>query len=190
VLHRPVDLYNNTRDADRIIGLVRAKEHDLGMKCVLLFVDTVARVMPGGKEDTAGFSMLVKRLDHIRFELLPIHICAVHHAGKDVSRGARGGNALLGALDSEFLVNNGIVENTAQRNMELAPSVKFRLQPVPVGFDCEGAVVSSAVVDLDKDGSWAVPLTPAQEEHLGNLVAAQETFDGYDSESNPNPAVL
>jgi hypothetical protein len=75
-----------------------------GQTLAAVAIDTVARAMPGADENAAkemgGF---ISCCDHLR-ERLNCTVFAIHHAGKDTSRGARGSNALLGAVDAEYLI--------------------------------------------------------------------------------------
>ncbi len=75
-----------------------------GQTLAAVAIDTVARAMPGADENAAkemgGF---ISCCDHLR-ERLNCAVFAIHHAGKDTSRGARGSNALLGAVDAEYRI--------------------------------------------------------------------------------------
>ena len=55
----------------------------------LVILDTAARVMPGGKEDTEDMGKFVAACDEIRL-VTGAAVLIVHHTGKDVSRGSRG----------------------------------------------------------------------------------------------------
>ena len=65
------------------------KVPDLG----LIFIDTAARVMPGGDEGAETMSSLVDAIARIRAET-HAGVCVVHHSGKDTSRGSRGSTVL------------------------------------------------------------------------------------------------
>jgi hypothetical protein len=65
----------------------------------LLIVDTFARSMPGGDENSSkDVGLVIARVDQLR----AIHGSAallIHHTGKDKARGERGSSALRGAMD-------------------------------------------------------------------------------------------
>lgn len=70
----------------------------------LVIVDTAARMLQGLNEnDARDMGQLVASLDAIKFGL-NCAVLAIHHTGKDVSRGARGSDALLYATDAAFEV--------------------------------------------------------------------------------------
>jgi hypothetical protein len=74
------------------------------LKPALVVIDTLARASGGLNEnDARDMNQFVRFLDKIR-EVLDCAILVIHHTGKDDSRGARGSNALTGAIDAAFEV--------------------------------------------------------------------------------------
>lgn len=70
----------------------------------LVIVDTLARAMPGGDENSAkDIGYLVANFDSIR-EQAGCALLAVHHTGKDAARGMRGSSSLQGAVDTSLEV--------------------------------------------------------------------------------------
>jgi hypothetical protein len=70
----------------------------------LIIFDTFARMSLGIDENSASdVGKAVVRFDQLR-KLTGAGVMAIHHTGKDASKGARGSTALNGALDSEILV--------------------------------------------------------------------------------------
>lgn len=101
---------------------------------VLVIIDTLNRCMPGTDEGSADMGRAISAMDRIR-QATGACIAAVHHSGKDATRGARGHSSLLGAVDTELEVLNagdGIVtlRTTAQRNMVEANPRRFTLRPL------------------------------------------------------------
>ena len=100
----------------------------------LVVVDTLARCMVGGDENSArDMGVAVDNLDRIR-RATGACILAIHHTGKDESAGARGSSALRGAVDTEVEAR-GDHENLAltvrkQRNGPDGPVGRFHLKPV------------------------------------------------------------
>lgn len=71
---------------------------------ILVVLDTLARHMPGGDENSfQTLSVVVETLDHLK-RLTQGTILPVHHSGKDEAQGARGHSSLKGALDAELSV--------------------------------------------------------------------------------------
>ena len=70
----------------------------------LVIVDTLARAMPGGDENSAkDIGYVVANFDSIR-EQAGCALIAVHHTGKDTARGMRGSSSLQGAVDTSMEV--------------------------------------------------------------------------------------
>lgn len=70
--------------------------------CAAIFVDTWAQTTPGGDENSG--KDMSNALGNIRklSEATQAIVIAVHHAGKDLTRGARGWSGLKAAADVEF----------------------------------------------------------------------------------------
>lgn len=114
----------------------------------LVVVDTLARSMGAGDENTAkDAAMFVKNCDMIR-EATGAHVMVVHHTGKDEDRGARGSSALRAAVDTEINVTSeGEIVCKKQRDMAYASTLYFTLRDVVLGTDEDGDFVTSAVVE-------------------------------------------
>ena len=70
------------------------------LRSSLIVIDTLARCMVGADENTArDMGNVVAALDRLR-DICGSCVVVVHHMGKDRSAGARGSNALLGAVDT------------------------------------------------------------------------------------------
>jgi hypothetical protein len=106
---------------------------------VLIVIDTLARAMPGVDENSAKeLGEIVAKCDDIK-ELFGATIMPIHHAGKDVEKGLRGSNSLLGAVDASYLIQKagkGAVRliNDAMKDAEEAAPMVFDMEPVTVGF--------------------------------------------------------
>ena len=136
---------------EQLIATVRAAETDCGEKVVLLIVDTFARGIPGGDENSAGdVGIAVAAADRIRRDTAAC-VAFVHHAGKDPTKGARGSSALRAATDTEILIEGQSGQRTAtvtkQRDLETGDPMPFELVPVEVGSDPDdGQPITSCVV--------------------------------------------
>lgn len=116
-------------------------------KPALIVVDTLARAMGDGDENTAkDMGMFVRNCDLIR-EATGAHVLVVHHTGKDEDRGGRGSSSLKGAVDTEVAITSaGEIVCNKQRDMPKPQPLGFQLKDVHLGVDEDGDPVTSAVV--------------------------------------------
>lgn len=117
----------------------------------LIVVDTLARAMGDGDENSAkDMGALVRNADYLR-ERLGCHVLIVHHSGKDTTKGARGSGSLRAAVDTEIeLVRDDeitVATTRKQRDMPTDASFAYTLRGVSIGFDEDGDRVSSAVLE-------------------------------------------
>jgi hypothetical protein len=127
----------------------------------LIVVDTLARSIGEGDENTAkDTAMFVRNCDLMR-EITGAHVLIIHHTGKDEDRGARGSSALRAAVDTEILVSsNHTITSQKQRDMVAPAPLHFSLRSVSLGQDADGDPVTSAVmVPADKPAPIRKPLT-------------------------------
>lgn len=104
----------------------------------LLFVDTLARAMPGADENSAQeVGAVIAAADYLKEELR-CTVALVHHEGKDGDRGARGTSALRGAWDAAYQITGSkgraklIVVD--QKDAEAGQTLSFIMEEVPVGI--------------------------------------------------------
>ena len=114
----------------------------------LVVIDTLARSMGAGDENTAkDAAMFVRNCDLIR-EATGAHVMVIHHTGKDEDRGARGSSALRAAVDNELHVTSEWeIISKKQRDQAPPEALHFKLRSVTLGMDEDGEPVTSAVVD-------------------------------------------
>ena len=153
------------RSADSVamlIATIQAAESESGEKAALVVVDTLARAMPGGDENsTQDMGEVVANADRIRGET-GAAVGFIHHAGKDPSKGARGSSALRAATDTEILIEGLSGPRTAtvskQRDLEGGQRMAFELVPVGIGTDpADGTVITSCVVRHVEGTSASAP---------------------------------
>jgi len=122
---------------------------ELPEKPVLIVIDTLARALMGGDENSAqdvgAFNSAIAAL----IESTGACVLVIHHSGKNKGAGARGSSALLGAIDTELEVDQGRVTASKQRDVEMGAPVGFKLRPVVVGLDEDGDEQTSCVVEPD-----------------------------------------
>jgi len=137
--------------AYQLISTIKAAERECGQKAVLVIVDTFARAVAGGDENSAqDVGAAVAAADRIRTET-GAAVGFVHHSGKDPTKGARGSSALRAATDTEILVEGlsgqRSVTVTKQRDLESGQCMPFDLVPVEIGTDPDdGSPVTSCVI--------------------------------------------
>lgn len=119
----------------------------LPAKPALIVVDTFARALMGGDENSAqdvgAFNNAVQAL----IESTGACVLILHHTGKDVTRGARGSSALQGAVDTEIAVDGKSILPTKQRDMETGEAIGFKLTPIIVGLDDDDEDITSCTVE-------------------------------------------
>lgn len=149
-----VDLYGGIRSQNTLIAKVLDCAERAGVPIRLLVIDTLARAIAGGDENkTQDMSLFVKRAGEIG-RATGAHVCIIHHAGKDASKGARGSMALRAAADTELEVkasaNDGSREIVVQkqRDHECPRPIRFRLKPIKIGTNAQLEDVMSCVVDF------------------------------------------
>jgi hypothetical protein len=119
----------------------------LPAKPAMIVIDTFARALMGGDENSAqdvgAFNNAVAAL----IENTGACVVIIHHTGKDASKGARGSSALLGAIDTEVRIGEGQVVATKQRDVEEGEPIGFKLVPMIVGIDEDQDDITSCVVE-------------------------------------------
>lgn len=148
-----IDMYNPNGDAQRIVDTVAMIEGQYGVKIKLIVVDTLARAMGAGDENsTKDMGQFVKHGDLIR-SATNAHLMIIHHTGKDSTKGGRGSSALRAATDTEIEVGNPgdgkprEFKVTKQRDLDGKGNVYgFDLVPVALGEGVFGSVMTTCYV--------------------------------------------
>lgn len=162
----------NMMDEQEVARLVLTVE-EMGREWALVIVDTVARAIAGADENAAqSIGMFVQACDRVR-EAAGGAMLAVHHSGKDSSRGARGSNALLGALDTSIVVGKlddvVTIKVEKQKDAEPIDEMSFNMVAIQVG------VTDTSVVLERTDAPAARPKRkkPMAPSHQRALTALQ-----------------
>ena len=123
-----------------------------GLPCRLVILDTLARAMAGGDENSGqDMTKAVQAIDVIR-AATGAHVCVVHHCGKDEARGARGHSSLRAAVDTEIEVSRpegvtiSTVRVTKQRDMPAGEPLPFSLEVIELGTDRRDKPITSCTV--------------------------------------------
>lgn len=134
-----------------LLDAIKAAQDRFSMPARLITVDTLARALTGGDENSAkDMGLLIGAADVIRRETTAC-LAWVHHSGKDEARGARGHSSLRAAVETEIEVTDegdGLHCATVskQRDMEGGQRHWFRLETVVLGANRRGKPITSCVV--------------------------------------------
>ncbi len=193
ILDGRFDLFNDGGDAARLIATANAVSDAVGVPVVLIIVDTVARVIPGADENhSRDVGRFIANIDEVR-AATGAHVMAIHHAGKDKSRGMRGSTALLGAADTTIFVEkleSGRFATVDKSNdVGEGEAIAFTLESVELSTDPEtGEATTAPVVVANADAPSPRPrakpdgLTPVERTVLACLHKA------VDDQGKPPPA--
>lgn len=134
-------------DVDAFERLIKVVS-DMPEKPALIVVDTLARSMAGGDENSAkDMGLFVQACDRLR-TISGATVLLVHHAGKENQRSERGSSALRGAADTMLVVSKEErvirVECDKQKEGEAFASLNFELDVVEVGIEPDGTSRHSA----------------------------------------------
>jgi hypothetical protein len=180
----PVNLLETGKASDtaKLMALIREAEAAHGQKCVLLVIDTLSRALAGGDENSSqDMGNFIRHIDRMRAELAT-HLMVVHHAGKDIGRGARGWSGIQAALDTEIEIHEGKLTVTKQRDIDPIEPIAFRLRSVAVGVRARDAKpITSCVVEYYVKTEFDVELSDLEKKVLKairEIAAAKATSDG------------
>ena len=169
--------FREQADIDKLIETISAIEGKI--KCVV--IDTVARSMVGMEENSSTeIGIFVSACDSIK-QMFDCAVLAIHHSGKDASRGMRGSNALLGAVDTSLMLKksgDNIVLNTEkQKDAEPIDDMAFALEQVALIGETS-AVVKRVEKKVEQKKEKALN---ENEIELHNLMV--ELLDRYNTNS-------
>jgi len=115
----------------------------LGQRFSLIVIDTVARALLGGDENSAtDMGMFVDACDAIKRHA-GCAVLAVHHSGKDAARGMRGSTSLLGGVDASLraMQDDGLMTIQVEKQKDAEPAGDINLRMVSVGLIGDQTVV-------------------------------------------------
>lgn len=138
----------NLLEGGDLVELHAAIAADGGADTVV--IDTLNRAMPGADENSArDASCVIAALGWLQSALACL-VIALHHCGKDESRGMRGHSSMHAAMDAVISVNRvaGLREWTLVKSKDdiEGASHAFTLESVELGQDAMGDPITSAVV--------------------------------------------
>ena len=131
-------------DQESVEKLLRTID-SLNAKFSCLVIDTVARSMTGEENSATDMSAFIRGCDAIKHHT-GCGLLAIHHAGKDASRGInsmRGSSALAGAADTVLAVGKSetIVSLSMEKQKDADVMDKMTFEMVPVALLEDSSVV-------------------------------------------------
>jgi hypothetical protein len=114
-------------DAEHVIRSARELKATTGQPVRLIVIDTLARVMGAGDENsTQAMNTVLNSAKRIQRET-GAAVLIVHHEGKDASRGSRGSSALPAAIDVAFGMVKDAMRIDLMRDGEEGTTFPFSL---------------------------------------------------------------
>lgn len=142
--------FSKPDEIEMLLATIQKLEDQHG-KFSLVTVDTVARSMLGADENSAtDMGKFVKSCDTVK-EHCGCALQAIHHSGKDSSKGMRGSSALMGAVDTSIRVKKSGEQITLnmdkQKDAEPVEDLFFLMKTATVSV---GMVSTDTSVYLEK----------------------------------------
>jgi hypothetical protein len=166
----------------KVVDTIREAGRCLGVPVGLVIFDTFAKLISagGGDENSAKDQGLVfASLQRIK-NSTDIHVAIVGHTGKDVERGARGSNAILGDVDVMVTISGDVIRTATVTKANDAPegplfSFKSDIHEFEVDEDGDPVsvnFVSDEVVSQLEQAPAAAKLSKNQQTLFAMLHAA------------------
>ena len=169
IAQAPVNIFLHPEYTGWIINAVKEIESNTGRKIRVVFFDTLARISAGANENTGeDMGPIMESLELIA-KKTETAVVAIHHSGKDQSKGSRGWSGIYGAIDAEIEVKEEdgrrFFRVSKQRQLGSKEQVYgFDLKIVEMGINKWGEVATTCVV------------TPAEVEEKETLETEKSTF--------------
>jgi len=171
VIPAAVDLMEDTQDLHNTVKAVA--DGPVG----LVIFDTLARSMTGDENSSQDIGQAIKAMDAVR-EAFNCCVLAIHHSGKDGSRGARGSSAILGAVDTSMRIDRvgQTVSLTVekQKDAEMIDPIYMNTISIEIEDDMLGLDTDTSLI-LERTTTGPAPikgLRPAQKVVLDALTEA------------------
>ncbi|OJT99163.1 MAG: hypothetical protein BGN83_18285 [Rhizobium sp. 63-7] len=197
VVPASVNLFESKADCQPIVAECRALAAATDLPVRLIVVDTLARAMAGGDENSGkDMTQFVHNIDQIK-DATGATILVVHHTGKDAAKGMRGHSSLLASIDTDFEIKRegnspiGVLSNHKQRDYANFTDLRFTLEVVPLGQNSKGRLITSCAVRWLTDFEEA-PLPPPAESLLESLrsigkpATGAEWYEQHYARIDPN----
>lgn len=158
VIRHQLNLRSSAEDFNALMLAIVSLVEQTGIEFELVVIDTLARSFGGGNEnDSDAMGSWISSVGKIQ-EFLGCALLALHHNGKDASKGLRGHSSLLGAVDTQLEIvrfedqRKGIITLSKQKDGEDGVRIGFEMVEIEIagsslGFD---PVTSLAVKASDE----------------------------------------
>ncbi|WP_426525047.1 AAA family ATPase [Bradyrhizobium sp. McL0615] len=139
----------------RVIETIREVEAEYSLSAGLVIFDTFAKLIAaaGLDEDKARDQGLIfNRVQQVK-TATDVHVALVGHTGKNVERGARGSNAILGDVDMMVEISGDIVRTavvTKANDSPEGPLFSFKSEIHEFSFDEDGDPISVNIVSAEE----------------------------------------
>ena len=152
------------REQDEVEKLMRTIS-SFGQQFTLVVVDTVARALLGGDENSAtDAGLFVAACDAIGAHA-GCAVWGIHHSGKDATRGMRGSSSLLGAVSTSIRIikDEETVNISVEKQKDAEPIDAMQFEMVEVASLDDSSIVLEPVNSLITEmRPEKTRLTPAQ----------------------------
>ena len=117
----------------------------------IIFIDTVARSLLGGDENSANdIGAFVAGVDQIK-DYTKAAVIGIHHSGKDASKGMRGSSALYAACDTVIQATREedliFLKMEKQKDAEPMEDMAFNMKQVTIGIGQSSIVLEKTFAE-------------------------------------------
>lgn len=159
------------REQDEVEKLMRTIS-SFGQQFTLVVVDTVARALLGGDENSATDAGLFVAACNAIGNHAGCAVWGIHHSGKDATRGMRGSSSLLGAVDTSIRIikDEDVVNVSIEKQKDAEPAGQMRFNMVEI------AQLDDSSIVLEPEGGVDDTPKPTKERLVGAQKIAYDAF--------------
>lgn len=167
---------------NKLIKAIHELEKHNDIKVELIVLDTLARNFSGDENNNDAMGKFIRGCDFVKAST-GASVLAIHHSGKDVSKGGRGHSSLNAAIDCEFQVNHDsktgltTLSNTKMKDAEEANDVIFDFQAIKLGITSEDGEPITSLAQLTP-ATFKKKKSTKNDENNPVLNALREVFGG------------
>ena len=152
IVRHQLNLRSSPEDFNALMMAIVQLVEQTGIQFELAIVDTLARAVGGGNENSSeDMGAFITAMGKIQ-EFLNCALMVLHHSGKDAAKGLRGHSSLLGAVDTELELlrfdeqMKGVL--TVSKQKDGADNERFGFEMVEVEIRSAGLDLSDPVISL------------------------------------------
>lgn len=184
-----IDLYASEIDVRALMAVIEKRVGSLS-DVELVIIDTLAQNMGSAEENSAtDMSTVSRNLERLK-EALDTTVLAVHHTGKDASRGLRGSSSIYAAADTvlELSAQGSAIrlESVKQRDLAGGDMFMVTLEDIEIGNTPEGTPVMSCRASVtDVSGAAAAPKLSREQARVLEILDEVHGCDSLPLEGMP-----